>query len=171
MTKEEIEARMAELRAILGPKAPELNEKDHKLAHMRTVWEELEYDFLDLIDLVKTLNDSDYKPLITSNKDFEQLKKDSLEVIIRIEKMMDRPDDVEWFETDGDYFTKHLRPEIENSEMHAGDCTAVPASCMRCIAEDRYRLPSSVTWSKGDGYRMLLEYSDLRKQLTALKEI
>jgi hypothetical protein len=38
------------------------------------------------------------------------------------------------------------------STSHCGDCTAVPASCARCIAEDVYCIPSTVTWNKHEGW-------------------
>ena len=66
---------------------------------------------------------------------------------------------------DGDYMERiEARTWIKDalSEKHCGDCTGFPASCGRCIAEDYYGLPSTVTWrSKGEGHSL---YHEAKKE-------
>lgn len=47
------------------------------------------------------------------------------------------------------------------ADMHEGDCTAFPASCMRCQAESIFNIPNSANWKgKSEGYRLYKEYEN-----------
>jgi hypothetical protein len=50
------------------------------------------------------------------------------------------------------------------SEIHGGDCTALPGSCCRCHAEAMFKIPSTVTWNKHDGYRLFQRYTQDYKE-------
>jgi hypothetical protein len=56
-----------------------------------------------------------------------------------------------------DAFISHQKRQL--SLHHCGDCTAVAASCWRCVAEALYGLPSSVTWSRHEGFALLSDYN------------
>ena len=47
---------------------------------------------------------------------------------------------------------------------HCGDCVAVSGSCLRCIAEELYKVPSTVTWqNKSAGWHLYNKYLDDNK--------
>ena len=54
-------------------------------------------------------------------------------------------------------FVSHHKLQL--SAHHSGDCTAVAASCGRCEAEALYGLPSSVTWTRHEGFALLSDYN------------
>lgn len=45
--------------------------------------------------------------------------------------------------------------ETAESDMHVGDCTAVPASCMRCWVDTFYGVDTQTWKGKGEGSRLL----------------
>ncbi len=55
-------------------------------------------------------------------------------------------------------------------EMHCGDCTAFPASCMRCFCEGHFNIPGSITIAKSDGYRLWARRDEIMKVLPTMKE-
>jgi hypothetical protein len=168
MTKEEKIARRDELRQILGPKSPPLTESDHKLAMWRFMWEELSYELFDLVDTVLVANG---KPGMTFKKmdesGLKRLKRDALRAAERIHKAANLEDDEKDFAElyVGERFNNYIRSEIENSEIHVGDCTAVACSCMRCVAEAAYKLPSTAPAGKAKGWELYKEYLDLYTEL------
>ncbi len=42
--------------------------------------------------------------------------------------------------------------------VHCGDCISVPATCIRCYAEDLFKIPNTANWDKSTGYKLFLEY-------------
>lgn len=57
--------------------------------------------------------------------------------------------DMEWFEK---IYVASL------SDMHSGDCTAFPASCSRCHAEEIFKIPYTAKWGKSEGYKIYHQY-------------
>ena len=55
------------------------------------------------------------------------------------------------------------------SEEHAGDCVALPCSCMRCWAENNYGIPATATWGKSAGSRAWYAKHDKRSIFTKFK--
>lgn len=44
------------------------------------------------------------------------------------------------------------------SDMHAGDCTAIACSCMRCHAEGMFKIPHTANWGKHEGSKLYSQY-------------
>lgn len=166
MTKEEMIARRDELYNILAPKQQELDEKDHKLALMRFVWEEMSYKLFDLIDLATHFADPTAKKKIYDRpEDLDLMKKNALHSANSFQKLLDKEyDGEEW--CDGSYkewFDKYWRPALD--EMHVGDCTAVASSCIRCQVEGFYKLPSTAPAGKAKGWALYSEWLNLTNEL------
>lgn len=62
--------------------------------------------------------------------------------------------DKDWFHT---CYTSSL------SDIHCGDCTAVASSCMRCHAEERFKLENTAKWGKHQGWEFMNKYFDIMK--------
>jgi hypothetical protein len=137
----------------LNPPVDEMSEAEHKLAEIEYVYDvflsDMLYNMSKYIRMVKEekLDDKNFKY-------FEDLAREDSDFIY---KMMDEKVDNWW-----EHFASRLQLDLIRqsiTQSHAGDCTAIPASCMRCIAEVYYKIPSTVKWSKGVGYKLYLESS------------
>lgn len=57
------------------------------------------------------------------------------------------------------------------SDTHGGDCTAYAGSCMRCHAEQMFKIPYTANWDKHKGYKMYQAYiEDIKKKKSEGKE-
>ncbi len=101
------------------------------------------------------------KDLITIEKSLNKLSK----IIAFYEKVEKSSDDL----------ILHIKEKINVyqeylKDMHDGDCTAFPASCMRCHSEEKFALKSTVTFGKSDGSQMYSKYIKMKPILPVLKE-
>lgn len=82
----------------------------------------------------------------------EELAQFIAKAVPRVDSIMEIDDPVPVVENTATWLKGAL------SEGHCGDCTAHPAGCMRCSAEQLYNLPSTVTWrSKREGRELFHE--------------
>jgi hypothetical protein len=161
------EKRYEELKSILQPPKANVDEKDIVIAHARAALENLLWDdMLDILIYIKWLQDPEDPDISgwTAIKDPEKVKN--------------------WAEISANSMWKRLHADNETQEnwellepgfrrntydylddMHGGDCTAFASTCMRCFAESKFKIPSTVNWSKGEGYKMENEFFDLKKKL------
>lgn len=148
------QAELAKLRAQLQAPAPQMQPHEHALAHARAAIQRLSDDLWTLATCV--LHHAEAKENANSQRYFEFAK-------AAANRAFDLADANENHEP-----WKAIYPHFDElsaglAEPHTGDCTAVACPCTRCHAERLYRVPSTVTWRKHDGYRML-------SRMTALAE-
>jgi hypothetical protein len=84
-------------------------------------------------------------------------------------ELLDNYDKNEWWEAaDPKDHYKYLVDGL--SSTHIGDCTAHPATCIRCNSESLFKIPYSATWSKSEGHKMFNEYSKDKKEKEKVPE-
>ena len=136
---------LASLRTRLQAPVPELAQHEHSLAHARAAIQTLTDDLWTLATCV--LHHATPKSGDQSRRYFELAQA----VAHRALDITETDDDQEPWAAIAprfDEFTTGL------AEAHTGDCTAVACPCLRCHAERLYRLPSTVSWNKHEGYRL-----------------
>jgi hypothetical protein len=158
--------KLEHLKSILQPTAPEMNEAEHVKAHVRVAFESLYYIFFDMNKLLQY----SLKPKNEQNATDEELLKMQESAKTGIDKFVDLMDNEEldpWEQLVSKEYMENFKQGIE--EMHGGNCTAYPCSCMRCLSETYYKLPNSVTWGKSKGSSLLAQYTELCKQKDVLE--
>ncbi len=146
---------LATLRARLQAPGPELPPHAHSLAHARSAIQTLTDDLWTLATCI--LQHATPKPGDQAQRYFEFAQA----VANRALDIADTDDDLEPWAAIAprfDEFTAGLK------EPHTGDCTAVACPCLRCHAELLYRLPSTVTWGKHEGYRLWTRMNTLAER-------
>jgi hypothetical protein len=136
------------LEARLNPPSPSLSPADHQLAHARDAIDEL---FSQLYVLSAYI----LAPTEGGEAHAKQLAEHALTL------MDTATSEAPWEAVSPDFeqVTKGL------TQMHQGDCTGTPATCVRCYAEGRYALPSSVSWkNKSEGAKVLAQYVILKNK-------
>lgn len=149
---------------ILCPPAYVPSKNEIALAKARYVIEENIWEIIHYMELyIKSLEGKELKFPYTK----ESVEKNAKNCIEVWNKSIDSLEDGMniW-----DCFINHAwfkRAYIDTlSDMHEGDCTAFPASCMRCQAESIFNIPNSANWKgKSEGYRLYKEYeADIESQ-------
>jgi hypothetical protein len=162
------EKRYEELKAKLMPPAPELDEKDITIAHARYAMNSLIWDYMyDMVIYLKWLENPENDEVRgwIKIRDDNKIKDDAIQSAnILWKKIHDLDDDKheDWDRIEPK-FREHILGSL--SDMHGGDCTAVACSCMRCHAEETFKVPYTANWSKGEGYKMEQEFLNLKKKL------
>lgn len=161
------EKRYEELKAILMPPPPELDEKDIKIAHARHAMNDLIWDYMyDMVLYLKYLDDPTDKEIEgwIKIRDADRTRTDAISSAKAIwNKIQKQTDDEEDWDVVAPDFKKHILNSL--SDIHGGDCTAFASTCMRCHAEGVFKVPYTANWSKGEGYKMEHEFFDLKKKL------
>lgn len=164
------EKRYEELKSILQPPKPELDEKDIQIAHARHSYDSLIWDYLhDMMIYIKYLKDPNdpavkgYTDTPEKVKRFKGYAESSTEYIWNRIHDYEIPDEVEDWERLDPNFKPNILDSLE--DMHGGDCTAMACTCMRCYAEGVFKLPYTATWSKHEGYKLFQEYHALKNKL------
>jgi len=93
---------------------------------------------------------------IKSEKDKEFYTNRAIELAEEFDEVLSKFDNDEvhdWWEaySNPDH-AKLLRHYLASA--HAGDCTAHPCSCMRCHAEEYYKVDPTAKWSKYEGWKL-----------------
>lgn len=151
-----IELTKNQARSILQPPAPNVDAKDDKLAKARFAYDcfisDAMYDAM--IALKYYTGQIDQEDQLYHDKPEEFFRKQAqyfLDAYAAVEK---REGDEFWDAwIPNDHFENYVKPAL--GEIHAGDCTAIPATCNRCYAEEKYRLPPTANWyDKSLGYKL-----------------
>ena len=121
-------------------------EQEHKIAYLTHMLEDIFYDYLLCINMVRTGQMKD-----NTRKDIDGTESLIERNLKQIDKMFEKWRDEgksELWELDYPYekFKKDFSEYLK--EEHCGDCICVPCTCMRCFAEYFYKLESTVTWCK-----------------------
>jgi hypothetical protein len=143
----------------LNPPSPEMTEADHQLALSRLAFDDTIFGWLyDMERYIKILMD-----LSASNEEIDKAKKYALATIEAFDDWKVERGDSEWWEPlfYGQSYL-HLRESLKSP--HSGDCTAAPATCSRCLAEEFYRIPYTATFTKHEGYQLWQAYVKSFKQ-------
>lgn len=144
------------IKEIICPPPYAPTEKEHQLAYYKYMMDRVIYDELYGIQL-----DREGFP--------EKIGKPSVDYVKELDNLLDK-----LFVNDRDKepleklhpYDKFKEWQLESlSDMHCGDCVAVPSSCMRCHAEDLYDIPDTATWrNKHEGWKLFNQYCDLIKK-------
>lgn len=149
---------------ILRPPAYIPTENEILLAKARYAMEEHVYSiFFDMQNYISFLEGKE----LPKHYDEKMIKKNYDYSVAKWDKAMSKWDDCnELFEAfvDDDWFKKCYIESL--SDIHMGDCTAFPSSCMRCHAEEIFRIPNTVNWGKHEGYKLFSQYSQDIKEKT-----
>jgi len=157
-----------ELFALLCPPAPEVTERDVRLARGRYVMNEFIYDMMTLGDAFRILAKRAGTPGEPTPVEDDETKKKGDEKVKWAQNILDRfydrldtPDDeVDPWDAFAGHFDKYHKEGL--TSMHGGDCTAFACTCERCYAEDLFDVPSTATWGgKHAGHRLYGTYSRL----------
>lgn len=133
----------------LKPPQREFSEEEHQLAFIRSIFENVLFDiFYDMSTYIRMENG-----IVTSNeKTLEAAKQKALEAIEEFDEYLkDWSDDNDWW--DGFAWNDQVKDYLRTTPyaMHAGDCTAFPSTCDRCLGEEIYKVPFTANWSKHVG--------------------
>jgi hypothetical protein len=155
-----------ELFALLCPPAPEVTERDVRLARGRYVMNEFIYDMMTVGDALRILANRAAAPGEVAPAEDDETKKKNDEKVKWAQNILDRfydrldtPDDeVDPWDAFAGHFDKYHKDGL--TSMHGGDCTAFACTCERCYAEDLFDVPSTATWGgKHAGHRLYGAYS------------
>lgn len=137
----------------LNPISPEVSEQDHKLAIVRLAFDDNIFGWLYFMkQYIATVNDPK-----SSEIELSRAKKFAMDAIEEFDEWRAQRGDSDWWEGIVDkQYQVHLRESL--SMPHAGDCTACPATCSRCLAEEYYKLPYTATFTKHEGYQLWQAY-------------
>lgn len=151
------------LKALIHPLAPELTKEQHQLAQCRVAFENLSEKLYDLTNYLKLVSNPEDKT-IQWHKQYvgeEKMKQYAISAMNTInEKMDNMTDDDEYWDVFAPNFN-YIKDGLK--EQHAGDCTAIACTCIRCLAESMYKIDYTANWSKHEGHRLLNEYNKLKK--------
>lgn len=167
---DELQKELDVLSSKLKPVAYEPSEVELLKAHVRYYWEEFSHDLFGLIFYTDYQLKSDEEKTKVSEHDVafytkwasESLPKIKEEITNTVDKGLDF-----WETTSADQMTEYLKDCL--SDVHMGDCTGMANTCERCLAEETYRIPSTVKWGKGEGYTMLNRYFEIKELLDVYK--
>lgn len=93
--------------------------------------------------------------IIYKHKDFLEI----LENVNKPRRILECLTDTNWFH----------RVYVDGlSDSHAGDCTAFACSCMRCHAEEMFKVPDTAIWNKAVGSALIHRNMNLRNSLKTI---
>lgn len=138
----------------INPPVPvDLSEAEHKLAQVRAVYQ------LDIEDILFAM-----ASYILDEGENDPYKKQRAEVCAReFMDALNTDETSEWWEA---FRGKDQLNFIKESltSPHAGDCVAYPCSCMRCYAEEFYKLQPTANWPKAVGHRLATLFNMQKKK-------
>lgn len=141
------EISQSEALAKLQPEAYQPTEAEDKLAIIQYIYDNiLWYHMQHMVEFMKTI-----KSGVEASDDVKQQAIKSSDILNKC--MDEEQDDAWWTSYVSNINMQFLKERL--SAMHQGDCTAVAATCSRCMAETLYNIPSTVTWNKHDGHKLL----------------
>jgi hypothetical protein len=147
-----------ELKNKIHPPAHIPTEQEHRIAYLTSCLNDIFYGDLMEINLFRTgkfLNVAKNASSITSQIE------PALRHVDKIFEKWEEDGDKEIWENMIDYEKFKIDCLKYLSGYHCGDCTAVAASCMRCYAEDLYKIPYTANWNKQEGWSLLNKYQEL----------
>ena len=126
--------RIKEIERILNPDPYHATLEEDVLAKVRCELEDVPWVMLQY-----------YARSLINKPEFVKLAEESPEIKELSDKIIKEYKEMEeWYDTD---IAKHLEHYVWIKSglgaMHMGDCTRMPAGCMRCAAETYYNIPST----------------------------
>ena len=130
---------------LFNPPSVAPTEEQHKIAYLTYMLEDIFYNYLLGINMVRTGKLSDnMREKIDGTKSLIEQDLKCIDAMFEKYSETNKP----IWETI--YSFEDFKREISSSlhEPHCGDCTCVCAPCCRCQAEELYKIPSTVTWCR-----------------------
>jgi hypothetical protein len=156
-------SKMDEFRAIQKILAPPIKmptEEQHKIAWLTWHLNDIYYDDLLGINMVRTQTMRD--DLRKNIDGTPSLIERDLQILDSKFDKWRKSGDKEIWEVIYSFDKFKQDKEADLSDIHCGDCTAVPSPCLRCHAEDLYNLPNSRSWnSKSEGWAIYCRWKKL----------
>jgi hypothetical protein len=141
----------------IKPSSPEILEAEHELALARIAFEDTLFGIMyDMSNYIKFKNG-----ILTSGSAFnrgeESLLKSALEAIKEFEEGSNIDDDKDWWHG---FVWENMKNGIRDAltDSHHGDCIANACTCMRCYAEEKYKIPYTANFNKTEGRILSQEY-------------
>lgn len=174
MNKEEREKRIEELEAILKPPAYQPTEQEHQIAWLKYCLDKTMWVLMG-IWMIRDPEMAEYNKEMVTRKDIGerftlefQLK--NIDAIIKKwEEVGKENKNADYYEANWPYeeFKKTYTAWL--NEEHFGDCVYVPCTCCRCLAEDLYGIPSTLSRCD-ESSKLFHELDNLRKEGREEKE-
>lgn len=147
--------------SLIQPELPEYDEKDHEIAKLRYILSEVHEHLYDLY-FYSGAEGEQYKKYNTP----EEIGKKIHDFLYNEDGYCDLPDGTS--KEDINDFAKKRNWEYYSTDMgptgyHVGDCTAVPASCSKCYAEQFYDFKTPYE-GKHSGWKALHIFQNVEKQ-------
>ena len=140
----------------LNPPAYVPSEAEIKLAKIRLIFDDEIFSIIEDLKMYVMLKEKGEVPTWLTE---ERIKKDALNAVEEWNAGL-----ANWFQNDWwEAFDPkdHYNYIVDGlSSIHIGDCTAHPATCTRCLAEEYFHIPPTANWSKSEGSKMFHEYSE-----------
>lgn len=139
--------------AKLNPPAYIPSEDEIKLAKIRMIFDDDLFSMITDLILYFTWKETGEKPSYLTDFQMVQGAQEALELW---KEAMDNWKNCDWWEA---FDPKdHYNYIVDGlSSSHVGDCTAHPATCMRCLSETLFKIPYTADWTKSEGHKMIRE--------------
>lgn len=138
-------------------------EQEHRIAYLTYQLQYIYYEYLLGINMVRTGKMKD-----DCRKDIDGTQSLVERELSYIDKMFagwrdDGSNEVWEIRYPYEEFKKN---HIEHlSEAHCGDCTCAPAPCLRCHAEELYKIPYTATWCKSCEFYLYKDCEHHKKEV------
>lgn len=148
----------------INPPSPAVSEALHELALARIAYEDMLWNIMhDMANYIKFKEGLLPETSYWYKRGELELRKSALDAIADFEEGANIDDNLDWWHG---YIWENMKNGIRGAltEPHAGDCVAFPCTCMRCYAEEKYKLPITATFTKSEGNKLYHEVLKQRSQ-------